>query len=1080
MINAIKIKNFIKQLKQAFLSKLVLIGFLGVSLFSASPVSGSHYLGGDITWKCLGNDSFAITLTLWRDCGGQAFSNPKLQLNCAQNGDSIIYTTNYQSGTCIQATPVCDTQCTPCTTNCNSGNTNTGCSFGYGFEKIQYIYIVDLSSTPNNCCGISMSFSSLFRNSSNTTLSGTNKVYLEAFMNQCQAPCNNSPEFAGSPVQLNCVSNQQSIFLGGYDTDTTSQGNLSDSLVYELTSPKTSQSSNVTYSSAFSYDKPLTFSGFPNASNPLPKGFHLSQTTGLLQYMPTKQENGVTSVKIKEYRNGTLISEITRDITLMAANCPSNAPPVISGINGKDTFRFDLCSGHPYCFRIFTNDSNLSDTVSLKWDPGNLNGATFKLLDSGSRPVLQVCWKPTASKTGALPYSFSVTAKDDACPIPGKTTRVYRFKVHPGYGVNYNDSILACNKARFSVNATGKDTFSYRWALRGIADTITDTFVHHFKDTGTFPYTLYVSNNRCTRTFRDSIRIDTVPNYTLTADTLLCESDSIRLNATGGNSYSWKPSRGLSDPGISNPMAKPDTTTHYRVTIRYLNACEVTDTVSLRVVQKPEYQYSITNPSCNLVQLRFSGLQEPGWNQRWLFRQDTLQGDLDSFLFDTGSIPVHLEVFNSKCTFTASKTLKLDSIPLVSIPLDTLYICRGDSIPIPASGLDTFIWKPKQGLDNPSSASPKVFAQNTTQYHLQSFSSDNTCFDRDSIVVYVDSACVWPGDANHDGAANNIDVLSIGLSYLTKGPKRPGAIRGWKAQPALSWDSVFNDLTNFKHSDCNGDGVVDASDLIPLDTNYSQTHQKKGAGKKGGPNDPPLLIKFDKDSVSAQDTLTGEIIYGTVTKQAKSVYGIAFTINFDQSLVDSGKVFIQFDSSWFGNPSNTIFLVKGNYQSGKVEVGYSRINQQPVSGFGKIGSVGIVPIDNVIGKKEVSRAFSMHFSNVKAIDTRMNQKAVNEQGDTAIITGLKVGKAEEKEKPSLMLYPNPVNSVLYISSTETTIRSIQVFDMLGEQVLKKSWLPRRKKKIQVDCQSLKPGIYNITILTRDGLLTRRFSIAVSP
>lgn len=52
----------------------------------------------------------------------------------------------------------------------------------------------------------------------------------------------------------------------------------------------------------------------------------------------------------------------------------------------------------------------------------------------------------------------------------------------------------------------------------------------------------------------------------------------------------------------------------------------------------------------------------------------------------------------------------------------------------------------------------------------------NNCISEQTVSVVVDNTCqdVWPGDANSDGWADNLDVLEMGLHYLQTGLARPG------------------------------------------------------------------------------------------------------------------------------------------------------------------------------------------------------------------------------------------------------------------------------------------------------------------
>lgn len=72
------------------------------------------------------------------------------------------------------------------------------------------------------------------------------------------------------------------------------------------------------------------------------------------------------------------------------------------------------------------------------------------------------------------------------------------------------------------------------------------------------------------------------------SDTTICDTCSVTLNAgvTGGSptyTYLWSPSAGLDDPNIANPVATPDSTTTYTLTITDANNCETTSEVTVTV-----------------------------------------------------------------------------------------------------------------------------------------------------------------------------------------------------------------------------------------------------------------------------------------------------------------------------------------------------------------------------------------------------------------------------------------------------------------------------------------------------------------
>lgn len=72
--------------------------------------------------------------------------------------------------------------------------------------------------------------------------------------------------------------------------------------------------------------------------------------------------------------------------------------------------------------------------------------------------------------------------------------------------------------------------------------------------------------------------------YTVSSDVVICPPASVQLSATGGTSYNWSPSTGLSCTNCPNPVATPASTTTYTVEIIDPDLCgpirrEVTVTV---------------------------------------------------------------------------------------------------------------------------------------------------------------------------------------------------------------------------------------------------------------------------------------------------------------------------------------------------------------------------------------------------------------------------------------------------------------------------------------------------------------------
>jgi gliding motility-associated-like protein len=95
--------------------------------------------------------------------------------------------------------------------------------------------------------------------------------------------------------------------------------------------------------------------------------------------------------------------------------------------------------------------------------------------------------------------------------------------------------------------------------------------------------------NPCTGTVSASatinIRDDIAPTISV-ADSTLCLGQSTQLDASGGITYSWTPTTGLSNPNIKNPIATPTATTTY--------TCNMTFGACIKTLSKTIY---VSNPA---------------------------------------------------------------------------------------------------------------------------------------------------------------------------------------------------------------------------------------------------------------------------------------------------------------------------------------------------------------------------------------------------------------------------------------------------------------------------------------------------
>lgn len=330
---------------------------------------------------------------------------------------------------------------------------------------------------------------------------------------------------------------------------------------------------------------------------------------------------------------------------------------------------------------------------------------------------------------------------------------------------------------------------------------------------------------------------------------------------------------------------------------------------------------------------------------------------------------------------------------------------------------------------------------------------------------------VWPGDANYDLTVNNFDVLNLGLAYNETGPVRSGTSLAYVAQPATDWSGYFQTAVNKKHADTNGDGIVDDNDTTAILLNYGLTHPARMGNTQltASPTDPYLYISVNPDSANLNDTIYIETFFGTSQIPVDSVYGLAFTINYDTTLVDTSWISTQFLNSWFGQPGiDLITFSKSIPLEQKIDVAIVRTDHNNTTGFGgPLCRTGIVIVDNVAGRMPLP----ITLSNARALTASEYELAINIGGDTVSVDTTTTGIVQHGDPTfAVRLFPNPAKNKLYVVTNSNSVYNYQLLDMFGNSIFfNKGAVPQKTFFIS----SPGKGMYILQLLTSNGMVARK-------
>jgi gliding motility-associated-like protein len=105
----------------------------------------------------------------------------------------------------------------------------------------------------------------------------------------------------------------------------------------------------------------------------------------------------------------------------------------------------------------------------------------------------------------------------------------------------------------------------------------------------------YTATDGCAATKGQPILVNKNPVGSAGADLIACANTSFQLSATGGDSYLWSPTEGLSNPAIPNPVVTISSSTLYTVIVTDLDGCSVIDSVLVTVSPVGKNLYVVPN-----------------------------------------------------------------------------------------------------------------------------------------------------------------------------------------------------------------------------------------------------------------------------------------------------------------------------------------------------------------------------------------------------------------------------------------------------------------------------------------------------
>lgn len=609
---------------------------------SLESLKASHIVGGEMTYKCLGNNRYEIALTIFRDCknGNPAayFDDPAIvgifnartgaylateQLFFSRQDDTLnlaernpCYTLN--KDVCIHTTTY-----------------RRQITLGFSLDGYHLVY--------QRCC----------RNNVITNIlaaGSTGATYDVVISSDALATCNSSPQFKDWPPFFICQGTS-------IDYDNSATDSNGDSIVYSLYAPY--QGGSVADPRPIRPTGPpftAVYWNFPYTTNNMLGGadpFRINPVTGRLSGTPPMLGIFVVGICAKEYRNGKLIGIVRRDFQYEVVACTPiqaqftptvpncNTSLVVSFSNNSNsqnvTFDWDFGDNSPIV-RAATPTHTYSDTgtytvrmvaaaglfcvdsverqVQIQLDGASIvaprttacEGDTVWIkatnLLSNYNTITNYQWAPNnLVLAGQGTDSVYVVANSNVNLTVTGTNNNNCTDVAPT-GITIEVVKAAFDSVRLRCNSTLAVPFNnnslsvnngYLWDFDGLGTSTQATPTFTFPDTGRYSITLVAGVGAlCQDTFTQDIYIPLDGALAISGSpTQICRGDSVYMNVNNALvnynsivSYTWTPNRPiLSGQGTDSILIVGYNNTTFKVIALNNNGCVDTVILPLQVIQ---------------------------------------------------------------------------------------------------------------------------------------------------------------------------------------------------------------------------------------------------------------------------------------------------------------------------------------------------------------------------------------------------------------------------------------------------------------------------------------------------------------
>lgn len=163
---------------------------------------------------------------------------------------------------------------------------------------------------------------------------------------------------------------------------------------------------------------------------------------------------------------------------------------------------------------------------------------------------------------------------------------------------DFNFTNVCVGNTTFFTDASSGAT-SWEWTFGDGGSSSQQNPIYNYSIPGNFTVTLVVGDAGVYDTIQKVVSVFPIPTINVSGNQSICIGTSTGLTASGGVTYNWSPSTGLSSSTVSNPIATPTSTTTYTVTATDANGCVGNNMINITVNPLPNINAGADQVICS-------------------------------------------------------------------------------------------------------------------------------------------------------------------------------------------------------------------------------------------------------------------------------------------------------------------------------------------------------------------------------------------------------------------------------------------------------------------------------------------------